>query len=432
MSDECINMPMLTVDGSNWVNYHDHIVPILRVKKLADHLVSNTPTPRYMNAGNINGLTPAQHWAKDEDITVVMLNALIPDAIYTQVKGGNSVKALWDTLKSLFEGCSCNWIMDLTNKLQFSKCSEGDNLRTHFLDLTNLHDQLSTMGKSFSDKDFATILLRSLLDSYKMQVLSIITSADMTNTAISPSLVIHMLSDEYDNCVQAGTARKPPKNEAFKSEDQGKSKKRNCNAQCENCNKKGHTKAECWAKGGGREGQFEVDWWKGRQGKKDDSKPDSSKKASNNNADSTDIKAWAAIEVINDLQAQAWYLDHIGEEVANTQQLANKALHRPLTYAAKEGIWLHRLLIELSLLSTSSIPILCDNQSTLKLTTEDNYHSRTKHIDTHYHYIQDVIAKGLIEIAYCSTEDMTVDALTKPLPAWKLNIHLLRLRLLCD
>jgi LTR polyprotein gag-polypeptide-like protein/Pol polyprotein len=324
-------MPMLAIDGSNWVNYHDHIVPILQVKKLADHLVSDTPTPHYTNAGNINGLTPAQCWAKDEDITVVMLNTLIPDTIYIQVKGGNSVKALWDTLKLLFEGRSCNQIMDLTNKLQFSKCLEGDNLRTHFLDLTNLHDQLSTMGKSFSDEDFATILLRSLPDSYKMQVSSIITLADMTNTTISPSLVICMLSDEYDNHVQAGTAGKPPKNKAFKSEDQGKSKKRNHNAQCKNCNKKGHTKAKCWAKGGGREGQFEADWWKGRQGKKDDSKPDSSKKASNNNANSTDIEAWAAIEVIDDPQAQAWYPDHIGEEVANTQQLANKALYRPLT-----------------------------------------------------------------------------------------------------
>ena len=131
--------------------------------------------------------------------------------------------------------------MDLMNKLQFLKCVEGDNLCTHFLDLTNLHDQLSTMGKSFSDEDFATILLRSLPDSYKMQVSSIITSADMMNTNIAPSLVIHMLSDEYDNRVCASTASKTPKNEAFKSEDQGKGKKGNRNVQCKNCHKKGHT-----------------------------------------------------------------------------------------------------------------------------------------------------------------------------------------------
>src|SRR5260370_12776366 len=111
--------------------------------------------------------------------------------------------------------------MDLTNKLQFLKCLEGDNLCTHFLDFTNLCAQLLTMGKSFSDKDFATILLRSLPDSYKMQVSSIVTSVDMTNTTISPSLVIRMLSDEYNNHICADIASKSAKDETYKPQSQG-------------------------------------------------------------------------------------------------------------------------------------------------------------------------------------------------------------------
>src|SRR5260370_9717097 len=191
-----------------------------------------------------------------------MLCASILDAIYTQVKGGNTVKALWNTLKTLFEGHSHNRIMDLMNKLQFLKCLEGDNLCTHFLDLTNLCAQLSTMGKSFSNEDFATILLRSLPDSYKMQVSSIVTSVDMTNTTISPSLVIRMLSDEYNNHICAAIAGKFAKDEPYKAQGQGK--KKPCNVQSENCTKKGHIKAECWAKGGGHEGQFKRDWRKGK------------------------------------------------------------------------------------------------------------------------------------------------------------------------
>jgi hypothetical protein len=102
------------------------------------------------------------------------------------------------------------------------------------------------MGKSFSDKDFATILLRSLPDSYKMQTLSIITSADMTNTTISPMLIIYMLSDEYDNCIHTSTASNSANSEAFKAKGQGK--KKSHNVQCKNCNKKGHIKAKCWVK----------------------------------------------------------------------------------------------------------------------------------------------------------------------------------------
>jgi len=55
----------------------------------------------------------------------------------------------------------------------------------------------------------------------------------------------------------------------LKSKDQGKKRPRN--VQCENCNKKGHIKAECWAKGGGREGQFESDWRKGKRSDNDSS-----------------------------------------------------------------------------------------------------------------------------------------------------------------
>ncbi len=293
MSDEHIQMPMLATDGSNWVNYRDRLIVIFQFKKLEDHLVSNTVTHYYTDTGDVNGCMPAQHWADDEILTKIILNASILDAIYTQVKGGATVKAIWDTLKTLFKGWSHNWIMDLTNKLQFSKCAEGDNLCTHFLDLTNLHDQLSTMGKSFSNKDFATILLRSLPDSYKMQVSSIVTSADMTNTAISPSLVIHMLSDKYDNRICTSIAGKSAKDEAYKAQSQGKKKPHN--VQCENCNKKGHIKAKCWAKGGGHKGQFERDWRKGKQ-----SDEDSSQEASTSNAEPTNIEAWIAIEILDD------------------------------------------------------------------------------------------------------------------------------------
>jgi LTR polyprotein gag-polypeptide-like protein len=249
MSNECISVPTLAANGSNWVNYQDHLVVILWVKKLSDHLISDILTLHHIIPGDVNGLMPAQCWADNEDIILIILNASIPDAIYTQVKGSTNIKAVWDTLKTLFEGCSCNQIMDLTNKLQFSKCSEGDNLHTHFLDLINLHDQLLTMEKSFSNEDFATILLRSLPDSYKMQTLSIITLVDMTNTAIMPVLIIYMLLDKYDNCIHASTASNFTNSEAFKANGQGKKKPHNI--QCKNCNKKGHIKANCWIKGGG-------------------------------------------------------------------------------------------------------------------------------------------------------------------------------------
>jgi hypothetical protein len=69
------------------------------------------------------------------------------------------------------------------------------------------------------------------------------------------------------------------------------------------------------------------------------------------------------------------------------------------------------------------------SDTTLKLMQGDNYHARMKHINIHYHFIQDVVNKGYIKLQYCPTDDMMVDILTKALPHWKVNQHVLGLRL---
>ncbi|KAI0070522.1 hypothetical protein K474DRAFT_1680097, partial [Panus rudis PR-1116 ss-1] len=45
-----------------------------------------------------------------------------------------------------------------------------------------------------------------------------------------------------------------PKDAAFTANDKGKGKGRR-NVECFNCKKRGHYKSDCWAPGGGKEGQ---------------------------------------------------------------------------------------------------------------------------------------------------------------------------------
>jgi hypothetical protein len=67
------------------------------------------------------------------------------------------------------------------------------------------------------------------------------------------------------------------------------------------------------------------------------------------------------------------------------------------------------------------VPIFSDNQDGIALAKDPIAHSRTKHIDIRYHYIRDLVVYGKATIAYCNTEDMLADVLTKllPLPAYK-------------
>jgi hypothetical protein len=56
-----------------------------------------------------------------------------------------------------------------------------------------------------------------------------------------------------------------------------------------------------------------------------------------------------------------------------------------------------------------------DNQGSIKLTKNPQFHNRTKHIDIHHHYIRELVMLNHIEVEYISTNDMVADILTKPL-----------------
>jgi len=94
------------------------------------------------------------------------------------------------------------------------------------------------------------------------------------------------------------------------------------------------------------------------------------------------------------------------------------------THAAKECIWLRRLMEPLFGPAPTPTTLYCDNQAALHLAAEDNYHARTKHIDIRYHFIRRTIADKQITMVYCPTEEMTADILTKALPKYKTAIHL--------
>lgn len=62
-----------------------------------------------------------------------------------------------------------------------------------------------------------------------------------------------------------------------------------------------------------------------------------------------------------------------------------------------------------------TIPLICDNISTLNMTKNLIHDKRTKHIDVRHHFLKDQVEKGNISMKYCRTEDQIADIFTKPL-----------------
>jgi hypothetical protein len=61
------------------------------------------------------------------------------------------------------------------------------------------------------------------------------------------------------------------------------------------------------------------------------------------------------------------------------------------------------------------IPLLCDNESAIKLANNPVLHKRSKHIDIRHHFLRDHVEKKDIVFEGVRTEDQLVDIFTKPL-----------------
>ena len=60
-------------------------------------------------------------------------------------------------------------------------------------------------------------------------------------------------------------------------------------------------------------------------------------------------------------------------------------------------------------------PLLCDNESAVKIAKNPDQHTRTKHIDIRHHFLRDHEAKGDITLQGVRSEEQLADIFTKPL-----------------
>ena len=83
--------------------------------------------------------------------------------------------------------------------------------------------------------------------------------------------------------------------------------------------------------------------------------------------------------------------------------------------ASCEVVWLRKLLSNLFDLQLDATCIYCDNQSCVKLSKNLVFHDKSKHIEIKYHYIRNMVQRGVVKLQYFATDEQIGDVLTKPL-----------------
>ena len=163
--------------------------------------------------------------------------------------------------------------MDLQKQLQDEFCSEKADVRMHFDKLRTMCEELAAMGAPPEDDDFYSIAMSSMPPSYNAYISAVNGTTSVLGKTLSPDDLMQALTEEADTANTANMKKNQWKEEnvAFYGNESGTSQagplswRGGCGGrhrhshgnsiECFNCGKCGHTKAECWAKGGGKEGQ---------------------------------------------------------------------------------------------------------------------------------------------------------------------------------
>ncbi|GJW23938.1 hypothetical protein Tco_0037749 [Tanacetum coccineum] len=72
-------------------------------------------------------------------------------------------------------------------------------------------------------------------------------------------------------------------------------------------------------------------------------------------------------------------------------------------------------------ISSTEIPLYCDNKSVIALCCNNVQHSRAKHINVRYHFIKEQVENGIVELYFVQTKYQLADIFTKPLPRERYN-----------
>ncbi|GKD31063.1 hypothetical protein Tco_1241841 [Tanacetum coccineum] len=99
---------------------------------------------------------------------------------------------------------------------------------------------------------------------------------------------------------------------------------------------------------------------------------------------------------------------------------STEAEYIALSRCCAQILWMHLQLTYYSF-QFNKIPMYYDNKSAIALCCNNVQHSQTKHIDVHYHFINEQVENGIMELYFVRTEYQLSEIFTKPLPRDRFN-----------
>ena len=215
--------------------YVEKTAELLKLRKLAE------PTTEEMVA--------IDKWKEGDAKAHTRIELSIGDSEMIHLSGAVTAHDMWNQLSLVKESRGCLGVLVMHWALYWATAEEGFDMVEHISKLRGLQNELHAIENLVTDEDFVMILVTSLPESWDNYAGSFSGSSGNKPTVISHKLIAILLDEDRRRKGWSGEG-----STALLSKERDK-QGINKDKECYNWKKKGHMAADCWAKGGGKEGQ---------------------------------------------------------------------------------------------------------------------------------------------------------------------------------
>ncbi|KAF5367205.1 hypothetical protein D9757_012230 [Collybiopsis confluens] len=252
---------------TNWATFRDHLKSTARSTGLLGYLDGSIqPVPPIPVAGPvvpggippivpavptpINSRTPStEEWELRDGRLAGIIYQNIKDPRAIGVTEDMSSNAMWVKLTGEYKTTSAAAQALAKERIQQFKYNSGTRFEDYFKQLEALRKAANDVGCSILDEDLRSRFLTSLTTNnlWILQTHGARSYSDLKHTLIEYDMMVESTNAVGSETVIPSALAVPGA------------------IVCDNCNRNGHTKKGCWARGGGREG-FAPRWYRAPKG----------------------------------------------------------------------------------------------------------------------------------------------------------------------
>ncbi|CCO37765.1 Retrovirus-related Pol polyprotein from transposon TNT 1-94 Includes: RecName: Full=Protease [Rhizoctonia solani AG-1 IB] len=266
LNKKTYEIPLLKDDGSNYTAWKFRQTTVLCMRKLLSIATGAEPAPVALTTEEAKDSAKVSEqvermakWKQRDDEAFSQITLNMEDGVMNDIVDTTSANEAWTRIVERWEGKGMQSLSFLYQQLMSTKIEEEEDLTTGFNSIKSTVSKIKTLGESISDFLLAQIIMNALPPSYA--IVSTVIQTSTQQAAITSDAVCEAALREEERRRKGGgitamfaQSSKGKSMTKKSARNDPKGKKKDLGPPCANCSKPGHTKQECWAKGGGAEG----------------------------------------------------------------------------------------------------------------------------------------------------------------------------------